>query len=377
MHWLGAATADGFTARFCIGAASRRRHEPGWSFESNGKYYICVNGNDSKERCRYTACHELAHIVLGLPSDHKELPWWSYAKRSPNEIFCDVFAAELLLPYKLFKPLIEKTDISLSVVDDLAERFVASNMATGSRFAALVSAPCVFVLSEQGKVRYASRSTMQKRTFVTVWAKSSPIMVLPTQTHGPWHFVQANTQEVWHMTDAAIGVTRTESDEIELFFHAQQAKPKVLSASLHHTLREVLLGVEIIRDGQARQGGLRAMLVTGEEIFVFVGECEEALSEPDDLEDGADDHAPVDIDLTLEVLEIHPVRATVRGRAIPCLDCAQQRHEIIANRVALAAEGSVSGVTGATAQVNQETPQCAFTSSPMTESPSAASLQPP
>jgi hypothetical protein len=150
-------------------------NEPGWSFESNGKYYICVNGNDSRERCRYTACHELAHIVLGLPSDHKELPWWSYAKRSPNEIFCDIFAAELLLPYKLFKPLIEKTDISLSVVDDLAERFVASNMATGSRFAALVSAPCAFVLSEQGKVRYASRSTMLRQA--NAWIP--PRTVLP------------------------------------------------------------------------------------------------------------------------------------------------------------------------------------------------------
>src|SRR5689334_20322892 len=46
----------------------------------------------------------------------------------------------------------------------------------------------------------------------------------------------------------------------------------------------------------------------------------------------------------------------VRGRAIPCSDCAKQRHDIIPNRLALTAEESVSGVTGATAQVNQETP---------------------
>ena len=120
-------------------------------------------------------CHEVAHIALGLPSDHKELPWWSYAKRSPNEIFCDVFAAELLLPYKLFKPLVEKTDISLTAVDDLADRFVASNMATGSRFATLASAPCAFVLSEQGKVRYTSRSTAlrEARAWIT------PRMALP------------------------------------------------------------------------------------------------------------------------------------------------------------------------------------------------------
>src|ERR1700729_3796884 len=51
-----------------------------------------------------------------------------------------------------------------------------------------------------------------------------------------------------------------------------------------------------------------------------------------------------------------PSACQVRGRAIPCSDCAKQRHDIIPNRLALAAEESVSGVTGATAQVNQETP---------------------
>ena len=37
---------------------------------------------------------------------------------------------------------------------------------------------------------------------------------------------------------------------------------------------------------------------------------------------------------------------------------AQQRHKIIPNRLALTAEESASGVTGATAQVNQETHRC-------------------
>jgi hypothetical protein len=46
----------------------------------------------------------------------------------------------------------------LAAVDSLARDFVASTVATGSRFAALVRAPCTFVLSEQGKVR-ASKST--------------------------------------------------------------------------------------------------------------------------------------------------------------------------------------------------------------------------
>jgi IrrE N-terminal-like domain len=89
--------------------------EPGWSFQNNGKHSICVNAKDPPERQRFTICHELAHIVLELPSEHKQVAWWSYAKRSPNEIACDIFATELLLPYGLFKPLAEKATMGLFV----------------------------------------------------------------------------------------------------------------------------------------------------------------------------------------------------------------------------------------------------------------------
>jgi Zn-dependent peptidase ImmA (M78 family) len=136
--------------------------EAGYSFQSKCKHFICTNANDSQERQRFTVCHELAHIVLGLPSEHEALPWWSYAKRPLSEILCDIFGAELLLPYDLFKPEAEKSSIGLAAIDDLATSFQASTTATGSRFAAVVSAPLAFVLSEQGKVRYASRSKALK-----------------------------------------------------------------------------------------------------------------------------------------------------------------------------------------------------------------------
>lgn len=133
--------------------------EPGWSFPKDGRYHICVNATDRKERQRFTACHEIAHVVLGLPSEHDAAPWWSFSKRSPNEILCDVFAAELLLPYRLFKPIVDKSDISLTAVDALASQFEASTTATGSRFATVAAFPCAFVLAEKGAVRYAARST--------------------------------------------------------------------------------------------------------------------------------------------------------------------------------------------------------------------------
>lgn len=136
--------------------------EAGYCFESNGKRFICTNAKDRSERQRFTVCHEVAHLRLGLPSQHGSGPWWSYAKRPLAEILCDVFAAELLLPYDLFHPEAEKASIGMSSIDDLAERFQASVTATGSRYAAVVSSPVAFVLSEQGKVRYASRSKLLK-----------------------------------------------------------------------------------------------------------------------------------------------------------------------------------------------------------------------
>jgi len=142
--------------------------EAGYCFESKGKRFICTNAKDSLERQRFTICHEIAHIRLGLPSQHQDLPWWSYAKRPLAEVLCDVFAAELLLPYDVFQPESEKVSIGLAAVDDLAERFQASVMATGSRYAAMVSAPVAFVLSEKGKVRYAARSRSLREAFAWI-----------------------------------------------------------------------------------------------------------------------------------------------------------------------------------------------------------------
>jgi len=81
------------------------------------------------------------------------------------------------------------------------------------------------------------------------------------------------------------------NQELELFVHGQGAKPKVIVAAPGDVLREVLIRFEVIKEGQ-------------DDILVFVGECEEALAEPDEIADGADEHAPVDVSLTLEMLEI-------------------------------------------------------------------------
>ena len=53
------------------------------------------------------------------------------------------------------------------------------------------------------------------------------------------------------------------NEELELFIHGQGAKPRVIVATPGDVLRDVLLRLEVIKEGQ-------------DDILVFVGECEEA-----------------------------------------------------------------------------------------------------
>ena len=79
--------------------------------------------------------------------------------------------------------------------------------------------------------------------------------------------------------------------EIEHFIHAPGGKPKVATAVAEDTLREALIRLEFIREDL-------------EGLHIFIGECVEALEEPDEIDDGVDEHSPVDISCTFAVLEI-------------------------------------------------------------------------
>lgn len=132
--------------------------EPGYTLVTPNGPLIHVNGQESIERQRFTICHEVAHVVLGLDSAHDHGPAWSYARRPLNEVCCDVFAAELLLPYRLFTAAAAYLDVTFDTVDLLRARFEASRQATASRLAATAGIPCAYVLSEAGKIHHLVRS---------------------------------------------------------------------------------------------------------------------------------------------------------------------------------------------------------------------------
>lgn len=132
--------------------------EAGYTMVTGAGPLITINEMDRATRRRFTLCHEIGHLILDLPSEHGHGPDWSYAKRSPNEVCCDVFAAELLLPFVFFTPLARSLTPDFDAVDDLRVKFFASREATASRLAATSRLACGYVLSEGGKVRHMVRS---------------------------------------------------------------------------------------------------------------------------------------------------------------------------------------------------------------------------
>lgn len=89
----------------------------GLSGYSNGKIpLIVVNANFPTERKRYTALHELGHLLLDIPSD---------VPAKMVEAICNAFASEVLLPSSVLiaKLGIVRHDISLSELTDIQKQF--------------------------------------------------------------------------------------------------------------------------------------------------------------------------------------------------------------------------------------------------------------
>jgi hypothetical protein len=133
-----------------------------------GRHLITVNGNDSPERQRFTAIHEVAHIVLELPSRHADaIPsqvLYSYVRRPPEEVICDTFAAECLLPHEFIRKDLINATADFGFVEQMAAKYQASLTCTASRVAMNAPFACAYVLSEDGHVRFAAYSTSMRES---------------------------------------------------------------------------------------------------------------------------------------------------------------------------------------------------------------------
>ncbi len=114
-------------------------------------------------RKRFAVAHELGHWLL-----HKSISqvlactsedMVAKYKASAPEIEANYFAAELLMPEKLFAPRIARTDLSLQLLKDLAIYFQTTLTATAIRYMDFSDDYCAFVVSEAGRVRWWRGST--------------------------------------------------------------------------------------------------------------------------------------------------------------------------------------------------------------------------
>ena len=152
-------------------------NEAGHVVKLPDRHIIVVNSNHLPYRQRFTIMHEVAHEALQLPSNHgnkiSSNQLESYTSRPREEVLCDVFAAECLVPWHLILPLTEEMPYEISTINKLSDDFQASRTCVASRFAQASRELNIFVLAENGVIRNVvpSRAAREQRFWINIGIK--------------------------------------------------------------------------------------------------------------------------------------------------------------------------------------------------------------
>jgi len=115
-------------------------------------------------RKRFAIAHELGHFELAhnegviAACSEKEFFIW-YEGQNDREVEANIFAAELLMPTKLFRERLENTVPSMDLIQGLSDEFQTTLTATAIRYVELSEEPCAIVFSTGGCVRWVRRSS--------------------------------------------------------------------------------------------------------------------------------------------------------------------------------------------------------------------------
>lgn len=126
---------------------------------SINKGFITVSNEiPEKGRVRFNIAHELGHYelhkdekTLTICTD-EDLNQW-YQTQDHLEMSANVFAAELLMPENLFKPLVKNRKPSFAEIIKLASIFNTSIMATATKFVEHTDEVCCLFISREKKIK--------------------------------------------------------------------------------------------------------------------------------------------------------------------------------------------------------------------------------
>ncbi len=128
----------------------------------NTKYDVGCPPGEHHPRTRFSAAHELGHFFI---EHHRACllrgtrPHPSRSERWENDVMmereADSFAAALLMPEWLMRPLVNEAELTAETVDELAGRFQTSRVSTAIRAVQLSDFPVAVAGIRDGAVKWS------------------------------------------------------------------------------------------------------------------------------------------------------------------------------------------------------------------------------
>lgn len=151
------AWASGLIVRYCEMDGSQGR-----ILMSKDEAIITINSAITYQpKINYIIAHETGHSIMHRNLAHfsdsdKTLYEW-YAQ-GPQEKEANIFAAELLMPRNLFVSKVKKKKLTLALIEEAAEYFRASKIATFLRYRDLGDFPVMIIFIKDGIIKWRSYS---------------------------------------------------------------------------------------------------------------------------------------------------------------------------------------------------------------------------
>lgn len=128
------------------------------------KRLVVINPNiELDSRKRFTIAHEIGHIELrhGCKCCSENDFIWKYKIKS-TEQDANIFAAELLMPSKSLSKTVKYKNITIDLIESIAEYRQVSVTSTAIKILSLIQDPMVIVYFERGKYKWAFYSKTKK-----------------------------------------------------------------------------------------------------------------------------------------------------------------------------------------------------------------------